>query len=84
VKYGSAPKGAPQITATAIQAQVTPRLAEDAVLQLREAERWLDSLDVVVMSAQSRIGAYTPQQALEYALSVSGRVRRVVQMAAAA
>jgi hypothetical protein len=74
VKDGSGPKAAPQTTDQSSRRNVT-RFAEDGIDQLVEADRWLDSLDVVLLEALGG-GSYSLADAAEYVLVGHGRIRR--------
>jgi hypothetical protein len=52
------------------------RLAEDASTQLDEAERWLDSADLVLMAALDGENNFTLAQAAENAIAAHSRIRR--------
>ena len=53
----------------------SPRLAEEGDRQITEAERWLDSLDVVMLDALGG-GSYSLADAIEFTLVGHGRIRR--------
>lgn len=49
--------------------------AEDGIAQLVEVDRWLDSLDVVLLDALGG-GSFSLGEAAEYVLVGHGRIRR--------